>query len=396
MSQHYQVAAYYFPQFHRDPRNDRWHGEGWTEWDLLKAATPRYPGHRQPIIPAWGYFDESDPAWAAREIDLAADHGLATFIYDWYWYDEQPFLEAALEHGFLHAPNRERLKFAVMWANHDWRNMFPAQYTNESPLLATGRVTPESFDQMTTYIIDHYFHQPNYWQVEGKPYFSIYDLGMFISSFGSVTAACEALARFERKAQAAGFAGVHVNGVVWGRPLLPGEMGLEATHEAVTRLGLSSLGTYTWVHYYEPNTDGFPRGNYAHAAREALAAEAAMRDLPLLYYPNVAVGWDPTPRTVQSNPYQARGYPWTAVLEGNTPAAFADALRQARAVADALPADQRIITINAWNEWTEGSYLLPDTVHGTAYLDAIRTVFGGGDPEASQDHQMIAAEEANA
>lgn len=57
-----EVAAYYFPQWHPDPRNDRWHGKGWTEWELLKTSVPRYAGHRQPVEPAWGYFDESDPA----------------------------------------------------------------------------------------------------------------------------------------------------------------------------------------------------------------------------------------------------------------------------------------------------------------------------------------------
>ena len=390
MSDSYQVAAYYFPQFHPDPRNDQWHGAGWTEWDLLRAARPRYPGHRQPIVPAWGYFDESDPAWSAREIDLAADHGLTSFLYDWYWYDGRPFLETALEHGFLGAPNRERMSFALMWANHDWRNIFPASYVNDAPLLATGRISPAAFDVMTTYIIEHYFTAPNYWQVAGKPYFAIYDLGMLITSFGSVTGAQAALAQFEHKAQAAGFAGIHFNGIVWGRPLLPGEMGLAGSHDAVSQLGLNSLSTYTWVHYYEPNTDGFPQGHYQLAARQAVAAEAELRHLHLPYFPNVAVGWDPSPRTMQSNPFHARGYPWTAVLEGNTPAAFAEALRHARTLAADLPPGQRIITINAWNEWTEGSYLLPDTEHGTAYLEAIRQVFGA--PEGIASLKYTAAE----
>ena len=36
----------------------------------------------------------------------------------------------------------------------------------------------------------------------------------------------------------------------------------------------------------------------------------------------------------------------------------------------------RILNINCWNEWTEGSYLEPDTVNGMKYLEAVRDVFG--------------------
>ena len=61
---------------------------------------------------------------------------------------------------------------------------------------------------------------------------------------------------------------------------------------------------------------------------------------------------------------------------GNTPAAFKEALTRARAFLDTQPADRRILTINAWNEWTEGSYLEPDTEHRMAYLEAVRKVFG--------------------
>src|SRR5262245_29790739 len=109
MASDIEVAAYYFPQFHRDRHNDLWHSPGWTEWELVRAARPRFPGHRQPIRPAWGYFDQSDPVWAAREIELAADHGISCFLFDWYWYEDGPFLAAALERGFLGAPNRDRL-----------------------------------------------------------------------------------------------------------------------------------------------------------------------------------------------------------------------------------------------------------------------------------------------
>lgn len=51
------------------------------------------------------------------------------------------------------------------------------------------------------------------------------------------------------------------------------------------------------------------------------------------------------------------------------------ALVKARLVA--RPDQPKIMTINAWNEWTEGSYLEPDTVQGLGYLAAIQATFGG-------------------
>src|SRR3954467_14435249 len=78
----YEVAVYYFPNYHVDSINEKWHGKGWTEWDLVKIAKPRFEGHLQPKVPSWGYFNEADPAWAAKEINLAADNGIDVFIYD--------------------------------------------------------------------------------------------------------------------------------------------------------------------------------------------------------------------------------------------------------------------------------------------------------------------------
>src|SRR5579871_2627735 len=80
-----QVAVYYFPGYHPDPRIDARKGKGWTEWVLVKAATPKFPGHNQPRVPVWGYEDESNPKAMAKKIDAAADHGIDAFIFDWYW-----------------------------------------------------------------------------------------------------------------------------------------------------------------------------------------------------------------------------------------------------------------------------------------------------------------------
>lgn len=99
-----QLAAFYFPDYHCDERMEKEHGPGWTEWDVVQAARSRFPGHRQPKVPLWGYGDESEPEVMAKKIAAAADHGIGTFLFDWYWYGEKPFLEGALKRGFLNAP----------------------------------------------------------------------------------------------------------------------------------------------------------------------------------------------------------------------------------------------------------------------------------------------------
>lgn len=374
MSKPIEVAVYYFPEYHRDARNDVWHGNGWTEWDLMKAAQPRFEGHRQPKVPAWDYFDESDPEWAAKEIDLAADSGITAFIYDWYYWEDGPFLEDGLNRGFLNAPNRDRLKFALMWANHDWLDIHPAKASMDAPMLASGKVSREAFDRAIDHVIADYFAQPNYWTIEGEPYFSIYDIGTLIEGLGGFTETRDALNSFRAKTIAAGFPGLHLNCVVWGIKVLPGEEGVAEPEKIIPELGFTSVGSYVWVHYHYPDWDGFPLGNLRNAAnRNYQVWEELKAQFSLPYHPNVSMGWDPSPRTCQSDVFEPRGYTWTAILEDD-PVVFKEALERAKAFVSQEDCTQRIITINAWNEWTEGSYLLPDTHHGTAYTDAIREV----------------------
>ena len=94
------------------------------------------------------------------------------------------------------------------------------------------------------------------------------------------------------------------------------------------------------------------------------------------YYPNVSMGWDPSPRACQTDVFGPFGYPFTNTIRGNTPERFREALQKTRDRMMAGKDVPRVLTINCWNEWTEGSYLEPDTVHGLKYLEAVRDVFG--------------------
>jgi hypothetical protein len=373
--QPYQIGVYYFGNYHVDPRNEAVHGPGWTEWELVRRAEPRFPGHRQPRVPLWGYEDESDPAVMARKIDAAADHAINHFLFDWYWHNQGPFLNRALDEGFLHAANNNRLKFALMWANHDWTDIHPAKRNTPSHLLYPGPVTRETFETLTDYIVQNYFSHPSYWTIDGRPYFSIYELMTLMRGLGGTEATRAALDAFRAKTRRAGFPDLHLNAVVWGVQILPTETAISNPAELLQALGFDSVTSYVWIHHVPMRS--FPTTPYDDVARAAAAYwEQAESMYGLPYHPNVTMGWDSSPRTVQSDVFTNSGYPFTPVLEGNTPEKFEAALRQAKAFLDRSPGGPKTLTINAWNEWTEGSYLEPDTVTGMGYLEAIRNVYG--------------------
>src|SRR3989339_184860 len=148
----YTITAYYWPNYHVDPRNEKWFGPGWTEWEITKYARPRFEGHDQPKVPVWGYEDESDPEVMAKKIDAAAKYGVDVLIFDWYYYNDGPFLKACIDKGFLKAENNHKVKFALMWANHDMPDVFPTKLYECYPnwtILIPGDVTRKTFDKMT-------------------------------------------------------------------------------------------------------------------------------------------------------------------------------------------------------------------------------------------------------
>ena len=368
------LACFYFPNYHVDPRNEAVHGPGWSEWELVKRARPRFPGHDQPKIPAWGFEDESDPVVMARKIDAAADHGIDAFIFDWYYYNDGPFLAGGVERGFMEAPNAERLKFGVMWANHDWINIHPAALGKQPKLLYPGAVTPDTFERMTDHLIANYFGHPSYWRVDGRPWFSVYEMHTLMKSFGGADETAAALQRFREKAKAAGFPDLHLNAVAWGVQLLPNERVVQHPEALIPRLGFDSVTSYVWIH--EIGLDQFPQTPYDTVMEKAVQIwDREVDRFGVPYYPNVTMGWDASPRCRQGDPFENREYPFMATIGDNTPEAFGRALERVAHFLKTHPQCNNILTVNCWNEWTEGSYLEPDAKNGMAYLEEIKHVF---------------------
>ena len=120
MKRKYDVAAYIWPAYTGDEARTRmfWK-EGIGEWQSVKNSAPKENGYYWNRKPLWGYQNEADPNVMHDQIEQAVKHGVNVFIYDWYWYDNRPFLENCLNDGFLKADNRDKMQFYLMWANHD-------------------------------------------------------------------------------------------------------------------------------------------------------------------------------------------------------------------------------------------------------------------------------------
>ena len=371
----YEIGAYYFPNYHVDPRNEKVHGKGWTEWELVKRAEPRFSGHQQPKKPLWGFEDESDPKVFARKIDAAAGNGLTHFLFDWYWYNDGPFIQRGLEEGYLQASNNNHLKFALMWANHDWTDIHPAKRNMKPLLLYPGAVTEETFERIADYIVSNYFKHPSYWKIDGRPYFSVYQTFTLIEALGGLEKTKAALDRFRKKTQAAGLPGLHLNAIAMGVRILPGERAVQNPLGMLRQLGFDSVSSYVWVHHVRLTK--FPEMEYSEVAAGARQHwQRASSEFGLPYHPNVTMGWDSSPRCCQSDRFENAGYPFTPTLKNNTPEAFRTALESVKGFLDSRQDQPRVFSINAWNEWTEGSYLEPDSLNQMAYLKAIRQVFG--------------------
>ena len=371
----YIVAAYYFGNFHVDSHNEAAHGAGWTEWQLVRGAKPRFPGHQQPKVPLWGYEDESDPKVFERKISAASNASVSALIFDWYWYNDGPFLNAALEGGYLNASNVGDVKFAIMWANHDWTDIHPAKLGSPPYLQFPGEITPDTFDTMTTHIVDQYFSKDSYLKIDGCPYFSVYELYRFVLGMGGYDQAAAELGKFRDKVKAAGLPDLHLNAVTWGVQLLPGEGQPPDFKTMLQELGVDSTTSYVWIHHVQLNNFPVTQYDYLATAYETYRSTAS-EQLGKPYFPNVSVGWDASPRACQSDILTNATYPFMPVVQGNTPERVGQALSSAKEFLDASGLTTKLVTVNSWNEWTEGSYLEPDIENQYGYLDQIYKVFG--------------------
>ena len=372
-----EVFAIYFPSWHPDRHYEQWYGKGFCEWELIKTTRPLFPGHRQPLEPVWGYFDESDPVWMAKQIDLAADNGITGFMFDWYWYEGDQFLEKPLNEAFLNAPNRDRLKFCLMWANHTW-GMWPAMddglcpmngnVNQSSRIFLTIRHSEQDLRDVMEYCCEKYFRCGNYWKIDGKPVYSFFSC----SSLFKYIEPRDVIRIMNEVAQKHGFPGIYTLMNIgccndteyycgWNRIPKIRDNGFDAVF--AYNSGLRSDFEKT-VAPDQPTLDySFMMENQRYCWERI-----AEQGMPFL--PSVTLGNDVSPRWSRqlTYPWNYKDMGYYPITINNTPGRIAELLRQA------LSMKTDAVIINAWNEWTEGMYLIPEKHIGSMMLDTIKKV----------------------
>jgi hypothetical protein len=366
VSSNYYVAAYIWPSCHDDPmaREKLW-PEGTGEWEVIKKGNPRFDGHYQPRQPLWGYEMDNDPKIVEKWINAATDHGINVFIYDWYWYDKGPFLESALDDGFLKAGNNEKMQFYIMWANHDVKYNYwnVHRYKDNEKILWDARVDWDTYKVIVDRIINQYFKRPNYFKINGEPVFSVFSVEKLMESFGnSMEETRKALDYFRDEVKKAGFPGLHIQWNQGGGSMMSVAEARQFS-DKVKDMGFNSVAMY--------NMGGFNEDYISYGTNSVRIREQMDSILDVPVFPCVSIGWDDTPR------FPAKGIR-DVVHYNNTPQSFAALLSIAKKYADKHPGQPRLITINAWNEWVEGSYLLPDMQNGFGYLKAVKEVITDG------------------
>ncbi len=355
------IIAYYLPQYHPTPDNDRWWGRGFTEWTNVGKARPLFRGHYQPRVPAdLGYYDLRLEEVREQQAQLAREAGVHGFCYYHYWFGngrrqlERPF-EEVLRSG------RPDFPFCLCWANETWHTKFWNKdgSVSKRPLMKQEYPGEEDilrhFECVLPALLDS-----RYIRVDGKPLFVIYrpekykDCGDFI-------------ARWQVLARKNGLEGIHFVAHI-NKNLTAANVDhlLAMGFDAVNTVGLWEARTTTRMeriaHVLRKIMTfcfGVPNAySYKSVYRKFLSPV----DRSERVYPSLVPNWDHTPRSGKA------GY----LLTGSTPELFGRHAREVLDIVARKPTQSRIAFLKSWNEWGEGNYMEPDLRYGKGYIEALR------------------------
>ena len=360
------VFAFYLPQYHRTIENDKWWGEGFTEWENLKKAQPLFKGHNQPKVPLNNnYYDLSDVEVMKWQSQLAKKHGITGFCVYHYWFEGKKLLHKPMEQLLI---NKEiDFPYFFCWANESWTNTWAKAGGKPQILMRQTYGNKEKWEEHFQYLLP-FFKDSRYIKKNNKLLFVIYRPEM-------IPCLDEMLGYFNQRAKEEGFSGFIymsqqveflVNGsknesIDYRIEYQPGYAedhcdssfgrNLNRFEEMLLRLLNDKLNIPT------PKIKRLKIKSYDKIWRDIINH----KPLDDRVIPGAFTGWDNTPR------YKKYG----KVIVGENPSKFYKYFRELiKKTREEYKKD--LIFIFAWNEWTEGGYLEPDELYGYGFLKAIR------------------------
>jgi GT2 family glycosyltransferase len=342
------LIAFYLPQYHPIPENDLWWGKGFTEWANVARARPNYKGHYQPHLPAdLGFYDLRVAEVMEQQVELAKRYNIYGFCYYYYWFNGKRILEMPLER--MLETGKPDFPFCLCWANENWSRRWDG---SEDDILLSQNHTDQD-DRSVILDLIRYLRHPNYIRIDGKPMILIYRIGLF-PDIQRTAQIWREVCREENLGE------IHlVMAESFEHSLMgsdPHKYGLDANLEFPPH-NMAIHGSSSGA-IINPDFSG-KIFNYRNEALKYVG-----REIPgYTRYSNVMPSWDNT----------ARKQNGSIIFDQAAPGAYQAWLEAAlQRTREQLAGDQRILFINAWNEWAEGNHLEPDQRYGHRYLEATR------------------------
>lgn len=351
--------AFYLPQYHPIPENDEWWGKGFTEWRNVSKAKPLFPDHYQPHMPAdLGFYDLRLPEARQAQAALAQEYGIHGFCYYHYWFTGKRLLERPFNDVL--ATNEPNLPFCLCWANENWTRRWDGQ---DDDILAE-QIYSEADDRHHLRYLAQAFQDPRYIRIDGKPLFLVYRASKIPNPLATTIT-------WRDEAQRLGIGEIYLVRVEsfpdeHNDPVL---IGFDASVEFQPdwgNLGLPLQKGRKWdlarkLKLAEPAYGQNNIYDYATIVDQMLAKPT----VPYKRFPCVTPNWDNTARRKDGN---------AMILQNSTPELYEHWLNAVVTRELSVPKSDRIVFINAWNEWAEGNHLEPCQKWSHAYLEATQRV----------------------
>jgi lipopolysaccharide biosynthesis protein len=329
------LLAFYLPQFHPIPENDAWWGRGFTEWTNVAKSKPQFPGHYQPHVPAHlGFYDLRVAETREAQAALARRFGIEGFCYWHYWFSGKRLIERPFNEVL--ASGKPDFPFCLAWANETWSRRWLGE---DKEILMKQTYGPDDDVAHIRWLMKA-FADPRYIRVRGRPLFLIYRPG-------DLPDLARTTRTFREECRRRNVAEPYLVAINSHSCIDAAQFGFDETMDFEPQLGAMP----------GPMDDGLKIYDYV-VGRERMKARKN-RDAGI---PCIFVSWDNTPRRGENG----------IVFINSSPEAFETGLRDVIESVEHKPHGDRIVFVNAWNEWAEGNHLEPDLKYGLRWLEAVR------------------------